>query len=149
MLECSYYEKDTRNSKPRFERVTWDSSGFKTKHMHYDPREALERIDNDTDLLVMLIKVFIKECPNYIGKLQTACDRQDLSALGDAAHNVKGASAAIGFEDCRSLAEELEVACRQSGVKSISHFENSTARLIEILNTCETPLNDWAKKNRA
>ena len=54
-----------------------------------------------------------------IGKLQSACDKQDLNALGDAAHNVKGASAAIGFEDCRKLAEELEVTCRQSGVKSI------------------------------
>lgn len=149
VLECSYYEKDVPKSKPRFEQVTWDSSGFTTKHMHYDPTEALERIDNDTGLLAMLIKVFIKECPNYTGNLQAACDRQDLNALGDAAHNVKGASAAIGFEVCRALAEELEVTCRQSGVKSISHFENSTARLIEILNTCETPLSDWAKKNRA
>lgn len=149
VLECSYYEKDVLKSKPRFEQVTWDSSGLTTKHMHYDPTEALERIDNDTGLLAMLIKVFIKECSNYTGSLQAACDRQDLNALGDAAHNVKGASAAIGFEECRALAEELEVTCRQSGVKSISHFENSTARLIEILNSCEAPLSDWAKKNRA
>lgn len=114
--------------------------------MHYDPTEALERIDNDKGLLAMLISVFVKECPNYIGKLQSACDKQDLNALGDAAHNVKGASAAIGFEDCRKLAEELEVTCRQSGVKSIAHFEGSTARLIAVLNQCETLLNDWAKK---
>ena len=49
--------------------------------MHYNPTEALERIDNDTSLLIMLIDVFIKECPSYIGKLQAACDRQDLNAL--------------------------------------------------------------------
>ena len=79
--------------------------------MQYNPTEALERIDNDTDLLIMLIDVFIKEC--------------------------------------RNLAEELEVACRQSGVKSIAYFENSTAKLIALLNTCEAPLKDWAKKNRA
>jgi HPt (histidine-containing phosphotransfer) domain-containing protein len=117
--------------------------------MHYDPTEALERIDNDMVLLTMLIEVFIKEFPNYIEKLQAACDKQDLNALGDAAHNVKGASAAIGFEDCRNLAEELEVTCRQSGVKSIAHFENITAKLIAVLNNCEAPLKDWAKKNRA
>ena len=149
MLVCSYYEKDTRNSKPRFEEVTWDSSGFKTQAMQYNPTAALERIDNDTDLLIMLIDVFIKECPSYIGKLQTSCERQDLNALGDAAHNIKGASAAIGFEECRNLAEELEVACRQSGVKSIAYFENSTAKLITVLNACEATLKDWAKKNRA
>jgi len=114
--------------------------------MHYNPTEALERIDNDTSLLIMLIDVFIKECPSYIGKLQAACDRQDLNALGDAAHNVKGASAAIGFDECNHLAEELEVTCRQSGVKSIAHFENSTAKLIAVLNACEAPLKDWVKK---
>jgi HPt (histidine-containing phosphotransfer) domain-containing protein len=117
--------------------------------MHYDPTEALIRIDNDTHLLAMLIGVFIKECPNYIEKLRVACDQQDLNALGDAAHNVKGASAAIGFEDARSLAEELEVTCRQSGVKSIAHFESSTTKLIEALNTCDAPLQAWVKKNRA
>ncbi|MCE2746560.1 MAG: Hpt domain-containing protein [Burkholderiales bacterium] len=117
--------------------------------MDYNPAKALERIDNDTGLMAMLIDVFIKECPNYIEKLQDACNKQDLGSLGDAAHNVKGASAAIGFEHGRNLAEELEVTCRQSGVKSIAHFENSTAKLIETLNTCEPILNDWAKKNRA
>lgn len=116
--------------------------------MHYNPTEALERIDNDTSLLIMLIDVFVKECPSYIGKLQAACDRQDLNALGDAAHNVKGASAAIGFDECNHLAEELEVTCRQSGVKSIAHFENSTAKLIAVLNACEAPLKDWVKKPR-
>lgn len=149
VLECSYYENDLHKSKRRFEQVTWDSSEFKKIHMHYDPTEALGRIDNDTDLLAMLITVFIKECPTYTGKLQAACDSQDLNALGDAAHNVKGASAAIGLEDCRALAETLEVTCRQSGVTSISHFENNTKRLIEMLNACEAPLSAWAKKNRA
>lgn len=115
--------------------------------MHYDPSAALARIDKDTGLMTLLITVFIKECPKYISKLQAACDNQDLHALGDAAHNVKGASAAIGLDAASSLAEELEVACRQSGVKSIASFETSTARLVDILTQCPEFLNNWIKSN--
>lgn len=116
--------------------------------MHYDPTEALARIDNDTGLLAMLISVFLKERPNYIERLQTACAQQNLNALGDAAHNVKGASAAIGFDMGSQLAEELEVACRQSGVKTIASFENSTAHLVDVLNNCAEPLNKWVSENQ-
>lgn len=116
--------------------------------MLYDPTEALVRIDNDTALLAMLISVFLKERPNYIERLQTACAQQNLPALGDAAHNVKGASAAIGFDTGRKLAEELEVACRQSGVKTIASFENSTAHLVNVLSNCSEPLNKWVSENR-
>jgi HPt (histidine-containing phosphotransfer) domain-containing protein len=116
--------------------------------MHYDPTEALARIDNDTGLLAMLISVFLKERPNYIERLQTACAQQNLNALGDAAHNVKGASAAIGFDVGSQLAEELEVACRQSGVKTIASFENSTAHLVDVLNNCAEPLNKWVSENQ-
>lgn len=111
--------------------------------MQYDPREALDRLDNDTALMTMLIAVFIKECPGYISRLQAACEHQDLQGLGEAAHTVKGSAAAIGFEAARKLAEDLEVACRQSGVKSIASFENNTSRLIETLQTCEAPLKLW------
>jgi HPt (histidine-containing phosphotransfer) domain-containing protein len=113
--------------------------------MHYDPTAALARIDHDTGLMTLLITVFIKECPKYIARLQAACDSQDLQALGDAAHNVKGASAAIGLEAASGPAEELEVACRQSGVKSIASFEKNTAQLIEVLAQCPEFLNNWIK----
>lgn len=116
--------------------------------MHYDPSAALARIDKDKALLTLLISVFIKECPKYIDRLQAACDKQDLHALGDAAHNVKGASASIGLDAASGLAEELEVACRQSGVKSIASFEKSTARLVEVLNQCPEFLNNWVTDNR-
>lgn len=111
--------------------------------MQYDPREALNRLDDDTALMAMLIAVFIKECPAYIARLQAACERQDLQGLGEAAHTVKGSAATIGFEWVRQLAEDLEVACRQSGVKSITSFENSTSKLIDVLQHCESPLKQW------
>jgi len=115
--------------------------------MNYNPSAALARMDKDKALLTLLISVFITECPKYIAKLQTACDNQNLNALGDAAHNVKGASASIGLDAASSLAEELEVACRQSGVKSIASFEQSTARLIAVLDQCPEFLNNWIKSN--
>ncbi|HEX4856387.1 MAG TPA: Hpt domain-containing protein [Limnobacter sp.] len=119
---------------------------FEVQLMHYNPAEALARIDNDTALLSMLISVFTKECPGYIAKLQAASESQNITALGDAAHNVKGASASIGFEECRALAETLEVACRQSGVKSIAYFQDSTAKLVNVLKNCESTLKGWVEQ---
>lgn len=116
--------------------------------MKYDPSQALARMDHDKALLAMLIDVFIKECPKYIQNLQSACDQQNLGALGDAAHNVKGASAAIGFEACNKLAESLEVSCRQSGVKSLASFQDSTENLVNLLNACAEPLKAWVENNR-
>ncbi|HEX4880430.1 MAG TPA: Hpt domain-containing protein [Limnobacter sp.] len=116
--------------------------------MKYEPSDALARIDNDHALLCMLIDVFLKERAAYISRLQQACADQNLRLLGDAAHNVKGASAAIGLKACWALAESLEVACRQSGVKSISSFEKATSELVASLLECETHLLSWKMKHR-
>lgn len=116
--------------------------------MYYDPTEALIRIDQDTKLLAALITVFIQECPKHILSLQEASHIQDLHALADAAHTLKGASATIGFEECRGLAESLEIACRQSGVKSISSFQQLSTQLIDVLQTCSLPLMQWVEKGQ-
>ena len=112
--------------------------------MQYNPREALDRLGRDTELMKKLIGLFIKECPVYIERLQDACERQDLQGLSEIAHSVKGSAATIGIAPVRQLAEDLEVACRQSGVKSIASFELSTSKLMEALQHCEKPLKQWA-----
>ncbi len=114
------------------------------ENMNYDPTEALSRIDNDKPLLAMLIGVFIKEIPAYTGKLESAASAQDWVALGDAAHNVKGASAAIGFEAARTLAEHLEKACRGNIEQSNEQRVFNSRQLIDVLETGQATLKAWA-----
>ncbi|WP_370264495.1 Hpt domain-containing protein [Limnobacter sp.] len=117
--------------------------------MTYDPSEALARVDNDRALLCMLIDVFLKEKAGYMARLNGAYEQQDITALGDAAHNVKGASGAIGLEACRSLAATLEVACRKAGTQGIDGLSESTKALVNTLAQCDEALLSWKTKNQA
>ena len=113
--------------------------------MTYNPSEALARIDNDTALLAMLIGVFLKECPSYSERLQQASLGKHTGRLGDAAHNVKGASSAIGLESVRSLAAELEDLCRQTDNPEPASYQRLCEALITELDASEGPLKAWAK----
>ena len=116
--------------------------------MTYNPSEALERIDNDTALLAMLIGVFLKECPGYCDRLQKASQAQNVGLLGDVAHNIKGASSAIGLESARTLAAELEALCRRTDDPAPASYQRLSDALIEELKGSETPLMAWATQQR-
>jgi HPt (histidine-containing phosphotransfer) domain-containing protein len=112
--------------------------------MTYNPSEALRRIDNDTALLTMLIGVFLKERPAYCERLKQASQAQHIGQLGDAAHNVKGASAAIGLESARAIAAQLESLCRREDNPEAANFQRLTEELIAELVSSETLLKQWA-----
>ncbi len=111
--------------------------------MTYNPSEALARIDNDKALLVMLIGVFLKECPSYCERLDQASQQQEVKHLGDVAHNVKGASSAIGFESARSMAAHLEELCRKTENPDPALYRKLTQELIAELTMSEQPLKGW------
>ena len=114
--------------------------------MQYNPSKALDRLDHNTPLMKKLIGLFIQDCPAYIERLQAACQSTDLQSLGKIAHSVKGSAGAIGLDSAQKLAEDLEVACRQSGVKSIASLENSTLKLIDVLRNCKEYLEQWNRQ---
>lgn len=112
--------------------------------MNYDPSDALSRIDNDHALMAMLIDVYIKEIPGYISRLQSALEQDTLDLLGDAAHNVKGASAAIGFEEARSIAERIEQRCRGKLPSDKALTESDAQLLMSTLQEGQPVLKAWA-----
>lgn len=115
--------------------------------MTYNPSEALERIDNDRALLAMLIGVFLKEAPGYCARLQEASDAQNIALLGDVAHNIKGASSAIGFDSARTLAAQLETLCRQTDNAAPVNYQRLSETLIEELKASETPMMAWVTQH--
>ncbi|MCQ8897378.1 Hpt domain-containing protein [Limnobacter humi] len=115
--------------------------------MLYDPTEALARIDDDLELLKMLIGVYLNERDTYTHRLTKAYSAADWVELGNAAHNVKGASAAIGLEMVREIAETLEKTCRSApnvpSDKDIQSFQFLFEKLMDRLKQCESVMNDW------
>jgi HPt (histidine-containing phosphotransfer) domain-containing protein len=67
-----------------------------------------ETLDGNEQLLVDVLKTFERHSAEILKKLQAAAAARDLSALGAAAHTLKGAAASIFAEPTRRLAEQLE-----------------------------------------
>ncbi len=79
----------------------------------WDESAALKRLDNDHDLLVEMMDLFIEEAPVSVAELDAALSRSDLPALADAAHAIKGMAGHFCAEKIISLAVNLEQAARK------------------------------------
>lgn len=115
--------------------------------LHFDPSAALARMDDDTELLKMLIGVFLGERQSYRQKIQSAIESASATALGDAAHTVKGASAAIGLEYVRNPAERTEKLARSGVSLEDTALQRQASELLNALDTCEPALTAWASEH--
>jgi HPt (histidine-containing phosphotransfer) domain-containing protein len=57
-----------------------------------DLKEALERVQDDRELLLELFEIFLGDCPKKLEIIRQAAEKKDLNQLKDAAHSLKGAS---------------------------------------------------------
>ncbi|RMG43096.1 MAG: Hpt domain-containing protein [Candidatus Dadabacteria bacterium] len=74
----------------------------------FDKEAALNRVDNDKELLQELIALFFEEYPAQIRRIETAIQNQDTKELEEAAHAIKSALGNIGAMRCYELAFSLE-----------------------------------------
>ncbi|TAN71046.1 MAG: response regulator [Methylobacter sp.] len=80
----------------------------------WDESAALKRLDDDHDLLIEMIDLFLEEAPIQLTELAAALSRADLLALADAAHAIKGMAGHFCAEKTISLAVSLEQAARKA-----------------------------------
>ena len=78
--------------------------------VHLDEQGSLARVGQDHELLCELYEAFSQDAPLKLASLEGAVRNADISGIVESAHSLKGASAAIGAEHCRGLAESLEMA---------------------------------------
>jgi CheY-like chemotaxis protein/HPt (histidine-containing phosphotransfer) domain-containing protein len=104
----------------------------------WDEASALKRLDDDIDLLVEMIDLFLDEAPVQLAGLTTALSRADLHALADAAHAIKGMAGHFCAEKLIGLAVNLELAARNNTGGDIqlmaSDLSQATMDLIENLH---------------
>jgi len=95
--------------------------------------------DDDPELLVDLIRMFLEDGPNRVRSIETGATEGDLELVEQAAHSLKGSAGNLGAVKVQHLAEELQLAGR-------SGDRESAARLAERLRTdyteAETALRD-------
>ncbi|HFQ88446.1 MAG TPA: Hpt domain-containing protein [Desulfobulbus sp.] len=94
---------------------------------------ALEQTAGDEELLEELLALFKDASAGDLEKLRRAVGDRDAPAVVEAAHSLKGASASLGFEAIRSLAQEMEMDARQDSIEcAASRLEEMAALLAEV-----------------
>ncbi len=94
---------------------------------------ALEQTAGDEELLEELLLLFKDASAGDLEKLRRAVNENNASAVVEAAHSLKGASASLGFETIRSLALEMEMDARQDSVACAeAKLEEMASLLAEV-----------------
>ena len=73
-----------------------------------DLNEFLERVQNDKDLLVELLDIFMEDYQGKRKQLQAAIENKDFEQLKGVAHSLKGASGNISAKKLRESFLQLE-----------------------------------------
>ncbi len=88
----------------------------------WDESATLKFIEGDEELLGELIQLFIENVPKRLAELHSSLVKNDLDALANAAHAIKGMTGSFFAEPATSLASELEYSAR--------HAKDAELRLI-------------------
>ncbi|MCS7300811.1 MAG: Hpt domain-containing protein [Fimbriimonadales bacterium] len=64
----------------------------------------------DAEFIAEILGDFLRETPSLIAQIESAVAQGDASALGKAAHTLKGSARAVGAEAFAAIAFELEQA---------------------------------------
>jgi two-component system sensor histidine kinase/response regulator len=102
---------------------------------------ALEE-PGEPSLLTELIEAFRGSVPGHLARMKAALAAGDATALGDAAHALKGAAATLGAERLRSAAYNLELRGRDRNLVDLeallSGLESTCTEAIEALTQEDT-----------
>ncbi|MGZ8095778.1 MAG: response regulator [Methylosarcina sp.] len=125
-------------SSPRIIPIAEKAAADNTTTGCWDEAAALKRLDEDQELLNDMIDLFLTETPARLLELEDALARDDLAALADAAHAVKGMAGHFCAEPLEAAASSLERHARQGDGKAdfrqmTQDVADAATRLVRVL----------------
>jgi CheY-like chemotaxis protein/HPt (histidine-containing phosphotransfer) domain-containing protein len=103
----------------------------------WEPANALARVGGDARLLRELVRLFLTECPRWLGEIRAAVAGRDAGRLRQAAHSLKGSLGTFGARAAFEAAQRLENLAR---VGELAGAEQTCARLAGALADLEPVL---------
>ncbi len=91
------------------------------KKVIFDKKALLKRLDNDVELCQELVKVLLKEVPEYIENIKQSFKDNNISSVIHRAHTIKGAAANVEANGIKKAALEIEMAGKNSDLVK-THF---------------------------
>ncbi len=76
--------------------------------------------DNDPELLLDLIGMFLDDAPAKLQKIEAAFEAGDLDSLAEVAHSLKGSAGNLGVTLLQYDCDTLQIAGRQQEIDSVS-----------------------------
>lgn len=73
-----------------------------------DLDEVMERVQNDKELLIELIEIFLEDCPGKIKGLREAARSNNRQQVADIAHSLKGSSGNLAAKRIATLFLQIE-----------------------------------------
>jgi len=108
---------------------------------------GVDRVGNDADAYIHILKLFAKTNQKTIIKLQSAIDITDYDAVLKLVHTVNGASANIGAEGLAQHAGAVELACHEKDFgQARIHVKRLEEELTKVLAAIGMVLDETSKK---
>jgi HPt (histidine-containing phosphotransfer) domain-containing protein len=110
----------------------------------FNPAAALDRFDNDFDLLFKLTGVFFGEIETYKEMLEQAFSTGNCIELEKIAHKIRGSAHTIGAEQLADIAERIELQSR-SPLADIAQTEGDYQKILLKIEQVKETLTEWLK----
>lgn len=119
----SVSETDRENGKTGLEKKD-DVAEKDMNQPEIDIKKALEVVGGDKELLNELLKMFLKDCPEKIKKLEQAIKNKDFKTVQETAHNLKGASGNLALTKIHELCLGLENMGKEKNIRGADDMLN-------------------------
>jgi PAS domain S-box-containing protein len=111
-----------------------------------DPKELLERVEGDRDLLADMIRLFRAEALSLLQTLREAVEKNDASAISRASHTLKGALGNFGPGPAYQAAQNMDEMARTGDVKAANALLSVLESEIERLQAALEPFSSTVVK---
>jgi two-component system, sensor histidine kinase and response regulator len=103
----------------------------------WSPASTIQHFGGDEKLVRELIALFLKSCPRLLDNLRARLRENDLTALGRAAHALKGSISNFTAGGPAATALELERLCglgrRDAAAEMLQRLEHEMSRLMSAM----------------
>jgi HPt (histidine-containing phosphotransfer) domain-containing protein len=116
----------------------------------FDREAVLANVDNDLNLLRELADLLVEDTPRLLEAIRNGLEDEDLAAIWNGAHAIKGAVANFGARPAQALAEAIEQLARSHEAEGtpadLPELERYLARLEEELDRLFDDLQEFVAR---
>jgi len=102
----------------------------------FDPQLALSRIENDRELYIELIQIYLEDAPGLVRDLEPAIKTRNFEVASLRSHSLKSTSRTVGAEGLGEVAAEAEQAILHRDWPSAEALIEVIKKLFEQVQMC-------------